>query len=42
VREREEKESGEIVRDTTIRDGDKETIFPVLKVPGQCPLFLLV
>jgi hypothetical protein len=32
-----ERESGEVVRDTTL-----ETISSVLKVPSQCPLILLV
>jgi hypothetical protein len=39
-REREEKESGEVVRDTTFRR--QETISSVLKVPRQCSLVLLV
>jgi hypothetical protein len=40
---REEKESGEVVRETTFvgRRG-QETVSPVLKVPRQCPLVLLV
>jgi hypothetical protein len=38
--ETEEKESGEIVRDTVF--WGQETTFPVLKVPRQCPLVLLV
>jgi hypothetical protein len=42
-REREER-NGEVVRDTTFWGGvrKKETIFPVLKAPRQCPLVLLV
>jgi hypothetical protein len=42
-REREER-NGEVVRDTRFWGGvrKKETIFPVLKVPRQCPLVLLV
>jgi hypothetical protein len=40
---REEKESGEVVRDTTfLGGGGQETIIPVLKVPRQCSLVLLV
>jgi hypothetical protein len=31
-----------VVRDTTLGSKKKETIFPVLKVPRQCPLVLLV
>jgi hypothetical protein len=33
---------GEVVRDTTLGGGGHETISPVLKVPRQCPLVLLV
>jgi hypothetical protein len=40
-REREER-SGEVVKDTTFRVRKKEFIFPILKVPRQCPLVLLV
>jgi hypothetical protein len=41
-REREKrKKVGEVVRDTTLREG-QETISTVLKVPRQCPLVLLV
>jgi hypothetical protein len=29
-------------RETTLRRGEQETISPVLKVPRQCPLVLLV
>jgi hypothetical protein len=39
--EREEKESGEVVRDTVF-GGKQENIYPVLMVPRQCPLFFLV
>jgi hypothetical protein len=40
-RERErERGSGKVVRDTTF--GRQETITPILKVPRQCPLVLLV
>jgi hypothetical protein len=41
VREREER-SGEVVKDTTFTVRKKESIFPVLKVPRQYPLVLLV
>jgi hypothetical protein len=34
------KESGEVLRDTTFR-GEQEIIYPVLKVPRQCPFVLL-
>jgi hypothetical protein len=34
--------SGEVVKDTTFRVSKKESIYPVLKVPRQCPLVLLV
>jgi hypothetical protein len=37
-----EERSGKVVRDTTFRVRKKESIFPVLKVPRQCPLVLLV
>jgi hypothetical protein len=38
-----EREMGEVVRDTTtFRARKKKSIFPVLKVPRQCPLVLLV
>jgi hypothetical protein len=40
--EEKEKEVGEVVRDTTLRGRGHETISPVLKVPRQCPLVLLV
>jgi hypothetical protein len=36
-----EKESGEVVRDTTLGRG-QEIVSPVLKVSRQCPLVLLV
>jgi hypothetical protein len=36
-----ERESGEVVRNTIFR-GQQGNIFPVLKVPRQCPLVLLV
>jgi hypothetical protein len=43
-REREEEISGEIVRETLYLGGvrKQEYILPVLKVPRQCPLVLLV
>jgi hypothetical protein len=44
-REREEERNREVARDTTIGRGGvrkKESVFPVLKVPRQCPLVLLV
>jgi hypothetical protein len=34
------KESGELVRETTF--GGKKILFPISKVPRQCPLVLLV
>jgi hypothetical protein len=40
-RESEERESGEVVRDTKFGEG-QESIFPILKVPRQCQLVLLV
>jgi hypothetical protein len=42
-RERErERKFGVVMRDTTLGGGGQETISPVLKVPRQCPLVLLV
>jgi hypothetical protein len=44
-REREgekERGNGEVVRNTTFRESKKGSIFPVLKVPRQCPLVLRV
>jgi hypothetical protein len=32
----------EVVKDTTFRVRKEESTFPVLKVPRQCPLVLLV
>jgi hypothetical protein len=40
-REKERKKMGKVVKDTTL-GGGQETISPVLKVPRQCPLVLLV
>jgi hypothetical protein len=37
-----EREMREVVRDTTFRVRKTESIFPVLKIPRQCPLVLLV
>jgi hypothetical protein len=43
VTDSEEKETGDTVGDTTLGGrGEQKTIFPVLKVPRQCPLVLLV
>jgi hypothetical protein len=40
--QREKRRKGVIVRDTTFEGEGQETISPVLKVPRQCPLVLLV
>jgi hypothetical protein len=41
-KEKERERGGEVMKDTTFRVRKKESIFPVQKVPRQCPLVLLV
>jgi hypothetical protein len=43
TRRRNKERSGEVLRNTTLGGvRKKESIFPVLKIPRQCPLVLLV
>jgi hypothetical protein len=40
--ESERERSGKVVRDTTFRVRERESIYPDEKAPRQCPLVLLV